>query len=322
MTVQSPSTVQIRPVGAGEAAVFSAMTFPAYRHMLSLERTVRLPQEHDSLPVDPIAVAAIIDGTPAGLAVGELPVLEDHLPEVLSLFVAPQFRGHGIATQLLARMEEEVRSRGFERLLGIYMTGKSGVDAFEHIAAKRGWSEPHVRMVSCRFSAESLASAPWLGKYHLPSDYEIFPWSELREEERETLRRSHAENPWIAPDLLPWEYEKFGFEPKTSLGIRYKGVVVGWILNHQLADDTVRYTCSYIRKDLGRLGRIVPAYSESFRRFIEAGFRNATFTTPLHHKGMAAFAKRWFAPWSTFFGETRGIEKSLGSDQSNDRSGL
>ena len=76
-------------------------------------------------------------------------------------------------------------------------------------------------------------------------------------------------------------------------------------------DDTLRYTCSFIHKSLGRLGRILPLYSESFRRTIAHGFKFGTFVTPLYHRGMAAFAKRWFGPWASFLGETRGATKIL-----------
>jgi hypothetical protein len=35
------------------------------------------------------------------------------------------------------------------------------------------------------------------------------------------------------------------------------------------------------------------------------------WTTPLYHPRMAAFARRWMQPYSIYFGETRGVRKSL-----------
>lgn len=303
--------VQLRPLSPAEGAVVTSMTFPAYRHMLALERTGRLPREHDQTPVDPFAIVAIDGGEPVGLALAEQLAAEPRSSELLSVFVRSDRRGQGIGTKLVEAIEELAKSRGCERISGVYTTGKSGVEAFERITSKRQWSEPETRMVSVRFSAESLSSAPWLGRYRLGDSYEIFPWAELRDEDRETIQRTHSEEKWIAEDLVPWIHDTHGFEPKTSLGLKKDGVVVGWVINHLMDERTVRYTCSFMRKPLGRMGKIVPLYSASFERFIAAGFQQATFTTPLQHRGMVGFARRWFGPWSTFMGETRGVERVL-----------
>ena len=305
------SSLDFRPLRAADGEAVAAMTFPAYRHMLSMERTVRLPRELDQTPIDPFGVIAVSEGQAIGLGLAEQLVTQPAEAELLSVFVRPDHRGRGVATALLQEMEESARGRGCRRLTGVYMTGKTGTEAFERAAARRGWKPPEARMVSVRFSAESLSAAPWLGRYRLGPSYEIFPWTELRSEERDLIRSSHDADRWIAEDLVPWLHDSHGFEPLTSLGLRKDGVVVGWIINHLMDETTVRYTCSFIRKPLGKMGKIVPLYSASFERFIAAGFQNATFTTPLQHRGMVGFARRWFGPWSTFLGETRGVEVML-----------
>lgn len=303
--------VSVRPARADDRSAGEAMTFPAYRHLLSLERSVRLPRENDQEPVDPVVIVAEAEGELVGLAVADIPVRAVRPPELLSVFVRPSHRRRGISRQLIAAAADAVRDHAGSTLLAVYMTGKPGPEYFERAALSLGWAGPQVRMVSVRFSAESLAPAPWLGKYRVGEGFEIFPWTELTDEDRRYLVESQREENWIAADLQPWDHDRFGFEPRTSLGLRRDGKVVGWIINHEVDGETLRFTCSYIRKPLGRMGKIIPLYSESFQRFIGSGFRYATFTTPLHHKGMAAFAKRWFAPWSTFLGETRSVEKAL-----------
>lgn len=293
------------------AAAVASMTFPAYRHMLALERTVRLPREFDDTPVDPFAVVALEGGEPVGLALAEQPAQSPDVAELLSVFVRSDRRGHGIGGRLVEAIEMAAKNRGAQRLVGVYTTGKPGIEAFEKIATRREWSGPETRMVSVRFSAESLAAAPWIGRYRLGPSYEIFPWAELRNDERDQIRKTHEQEKWIAEDLVPWLHDSHGFEPRTSLGLRRDGVVVGWIINHLMDEKTVRYTCSFIRKPLGKMGKIVPLYSASFERFIAAGFQQATFTTPLQHRGMVGFARKWFGPWSTFLGETRGVERIL-----------
>lgn len=298
-------------LSASEAQRFQAMTFPAYRHLLALEPCFRHPEENEPRQIQPLAVGAWESGEPAGLLMAELPIEAGNDPELLSLFVPSERRGRGIATALVERLEQELEKRQFEKLVAVYMTGKPSIEVVERILEKRGWQPPVTRMVSVKFDLEKLAEAAWLRRYKLGPEFEIFPWVELGNQERDELKESHQKLGWIASDLLPWDYERTGVEPLTSVGVRYKGKVVGWVLNHQLSEDTIRYTCSFIQKTLGRMGKIVPLYGESFRRSRQAGFTQGMFVTPLYHKGMAAFAKRWFGPWSSFLGETRGAEKVL-----------
>jgi GNAT superfamily N-acetyltransferase len=309
MTNDAPQ-IAFRRLQGKEGEAFAMMTFPAYRHMMELQPTIRMPREHDDEPFEPLAVGAIREGRPAGLALGGIAPGTDEV-ELLSLFVAKEHRLTGIGRSLVRAFEEHARRLGRPRLTAVYMTGRPGSDVFEAIGRSLGWSAPETRMVSVRFSVESLSAAAWIHKYRFGRDWEVFPWDELPAEEYERIRRSNEAEAWIKPDLVPWKFDRLGFEPRTSLGARYKGEVVGWVINHQIEADTIRYTCSFMRQPWGRMGKILPLYSESFRRFAESGCPNATFTTPLHHRGMVAFARRWFAPWSTYFGESRGIEKSL-----------
>lgn len=302
-------TTSYEILSPSEAARFQAMTFPAYRHLLALQPCFRHPEENDPRQIQPLAIGAWESGEPAGLLVAELPVEKGGDPELLSLFVPSERRGRGIATALVERLEQEIERREFHKLVAVYMTGKPSIEAVERILEKRRWQPPETRMVSVKFDLEKLSEAAWLRRYKLGPEYEIFPWVELGDQERDEIRESHEKLGWIAADLLPWDYEKTGVEPLTSVGVRYKGKVVGWVLNHRLSEDTIRYTCSFIHKSLGRLGKIVPLYGESFRRSRQAGFAQGMFVTPLYHKGMAAFAKKWFGPWSSFLGETRGAEK-------------
>jgi len=293
-----------------EGLPFENMTYPAYRHLLPLRPTVRMPRELDEEPFDPLAVGAFDGEEPIGLALGgTAPDTEE--VELVSLFVVKAHRRKGVARDLVRAFEQVARHSERPVLSAVYMTGRPGSDVFEHIASSLGWSEPETRMVSVRFSTESLAKAPWMGRYKLGADWEIFPWAELTDAERERIRTTNEESEWIKPDLVPWKFDKHGFDTATSLGARHKGEVVGWVINHRIADDTVRYTCSFMRQPWGRMGKIVPLYSESFSRFLRSGATWATFTTPLRHKGMVGFAKKWFGPWSTYLGESRGVRKAL-----------
>ena len=90
-------SITIRPLTASEGPLATALTFPGYRHMLALEPVAR-HAENPSVIVQPLAVGAMNeDGALVGLVLVELPTMEGAHPELLSVYVAAEYRRHGIA---------------------------------------------------------------------------------------------------------------------------------------------------------------------------------------------------------------------------------
>lgn len=302
---------KLRQLQAPVDPIFETMTFPVYRHLLKLETAPRHPEQGDRTLIRPLAVAAFQEGVAIGLGLAELPIENERTPEILSVYTKLEARQHGVGTALVARLEDLIRRAGFSEVRTVFMTGKPSTAAVERILAKRRWTPPETRTLTVRFTPEEAASTPWFGRVHLDSDYQIFPWTELTPEERESLKRSQEESGWIAKGLEPWLHDQHGFDPISSLGMRYQGRVVAWVINHRIGMDTVRFTCSFIWKKLGRRGRILPLFSASIERVREAGIRWCSFVTPVCYQTMVAFAKKWCAPWVSFVGETRGASKTL-----------
>ncbi len=299
-------------LSAGEAARFTEMTFPVYRHLLALAPAPLHPEQGDQKRVQPIAVGAFGEGEPLGLALAELPLEETRAPQLLSLFVASGLRNRGLGSELVQRIEEEVGRRGFDRLQVVYMTGKESTPALERVLEKRGFGTPEVRTITVRFTPEEAASTPWFGKVQLPpDDYQIFAWGELKPSERETLMRTQTERPWIASGLEPWRHDRHGFDEVSSVGLRYRGEVVGWVINHRVSRSMVRFTCSFMRKDLGKRGRILPLFSESVRRLLGTECTTCSLITPVSYGTMVQFLRRRCARWVSFVGETRDATKQL-----------
>lgn len=305
------STLEVLALDASQAQAMQAMTFPAYRHLLNLQRQSRHRDEGDLRIVQPVALAALKFGQPVALAVLEIPIDARFRVELLSIFVTPQARRSGVATWLLAACEQFLQRLGHQELHTVYSTGKPAIEHFERLLARRNWQAPQTRMVSVRFALDRLLQADWINKYQPRPGYRLGVWSEVTPDEIAALRASDAAKPWIAPDLAPWLHDSYGYEQKTSVSIYFRDELVGWLINHQIDPQTVRYTCSFIRADLAKMGGILAAYVESFARSRKAGFITGTFVTPVHHQAMVRFAQRWFGPWASFFGETRGSSKQL-----------
>ena len=311
--------VELSTLAPPAAAELAAMTFPVYRPMLSLAPTTRHPEQGDPRRVQPIAVVARAGTVPVGLVLGEVPLDPPPAggwPEMLSLFVREDSRDQGIGTALVAALEREVESRGFDGIATVYTRGKPAIEALERILWKRAWEAPRRRTLSVRFAPSAWLSTglfPERRLKALSAGLEIFPWSELGAAERAEIRASHERKPWIAPLLAPWRFEGAALDPVSSVGARYRGAVVGWVLNHLVAPGTVRFTCSFMRKDLSRRGRIVPLYHESLRRANDAGYQRVTFVTPVDYPNMIRFIAKWILPSAEFVGETRGSRKRLGA---------
>lgn len=300
----------LRRLEPSMADVCAPMTFPAYRHLLGLYPAARHPEQGDEKLVQPIGVVAAAGPGILGLALAELPLSPEGVPELLSVFVDEGLRNRGLATQLVERLEQELAAKGGTELRAVYMTGKPSIAAVERVFDKRGFSAPEARTITLRFTPEEALLTPWFSRIRLSSEYQVVPWAEITAAERLGLQSSNAEKPWIAAGLEPWRHDR-SFHAVSSVGLRYKGEVVGWVINHQVTSDTVRFTCSFMRKDLGRRGRIMPLYTASLERLREAGCRLCTFVTPVSYKTMVDFARKRCAPWASFLGETRGVSKKL-----------
>ncbi len=293
------------------ASAFASMTYPAYRHLLQLQPAPKLLSEPGSLPVQPVAVAALEVGRPVGLMLAALPLVEGELPELLSIYVVPEGRGRGVGTALVAAAEKAAAAAGFSSLAATWTEGASGSEWWVRQVATRGWQAPARRSLSVLFTAEEALRFPWLDRLPLREGCEIVPLSEVKDEEWEALRRSQEANPWIAPDLVPWRYTSQGFEEKTSVALRSAEGIMGWVINHRLAADWLRFTCSFIRKDWGRRARILPLFSASLHRMVAAGFVKASFVAPVRHPTMVRFVEGHMAPWVRVARWTWGSTKDL-----------
>jgi GNAT superfamily N-acetyltransferase len=296
------------------AGTLRHMTFPAYHHLLTLQQSTRHPDYGDARRVQPHAIGAWRGDTIVGLALLETPVTEMAPAELLSLFVIEDARNQGVATELVHAAERGARSVQLPTISAVYASDRPATPVLERVFAKREWSAPVTRAVTMTFTPAAMVQTDWFARVRWrDSDFEIFRWCDLSSEDRALVRRSHEERPWIRKGLEFWRHDHYGIEPVSSLGLRYRKAVVGWVINHRVSPEHVRFTCSFMRDDLARRGRILPLYTESIRRLVEAGCELCTLVTPVQYREMAEFLRRRCADFATYFSESRGIEKRLAS---------
>lgn len=281
---------------ASTAIPYERLTFPIFRSLLF---------HLDSNP-SLVAVGASSLGQPVGLAIAQIDS-DSTSAEILSLFVIAAYRCNGIGTALLTRLESELSHRGCKQAELVYITGKSTTPILEHLLQKCHWTVPQPRMLVCK-TTEKMVDAPWMNRYNLPSSFTIFPWTDLTEDERLAIQKRQAEEPWIPQDLIPFQYEKT-LEPLNSLGLRYKGEVVGWVITHRLDSNTIRYTCSFVQQELQRMGRMIPLLVEAIKRQYKAKIFKAIWAVPVSRPAMLNFVKRRMADYMESLEESKGSFK-------------
>ncbi|NEO25082.1 GNAT family N-acetyltransferase, partial [Moorena sp. SIO4A5] len=229
--------------------------------------------------------------------------------EVLSLFVKPNYRGQGIGTALLTRIEKVLSLRGCQEVELIYTTGRSGILELESLLRKCNWSPPESRRLICQSTTDKIAKAPWM-QLSMSSSYQIFPWIEITQAERRTIEEQQQQHPWIDPDLVPWKYEK-ELEPLNSLGLRYRGQVVGWVITHRIAPDTIRYSSMFVRKDLQKRARGMTLVVNAIQLQAQVNIPNCVCSVQITNTAMSNFVKKHMSPYLTSFEESRVSFKAL-----------
>jgi hypothetical protein len=228
----------------------------------------------------------------------------------VSLFVDPAARGQGIATALLARLEDIALRHGVTELTGTYMTDRPNIEALERVLAKRGFEEPTVRMIVFKFAPEDARKCAWYRRARMPSGATIFKWSELTGEDLAELRRSQLQHRWIHPKLEPWSTDP-NFDPISSVGMRKDGEIVGWVINHRLAPDTVTFSSASMRPDLAKIGASFPLYVASLETLMGTGVLCTFVTNAEDFADMARFMQRRGAPFAQYSGQSLGVRKQL-----------
>jgi GNAT superfamily N-acetyltransferase len=275
-------------------------TYPKYRQML-LGATAQGPVT---------AVQASVDDIPAGLALAANAPGTDSA-WIYSLYVAPAYRNLGLAKRLMQHLERDLRARGLHRMSVGYLTGPATTAHFERLLSADAWAAPKPDRIVCRCDYRALNAEWMLRPPKLPSDYEIFAWSDLPSEERAAFVASGARQYWIHPMLDPFKSDR----PRefNSVGMRYRGQLVGWVLTERFNEETLLYSCSYMRPDLQRRARIVPLYVEAVRRHAErpALFPKAVWMVPFTFPAMVAFVRRRIGAHAESVEEYRVATKEL-----------
>ncbi|WP_165774754.1 GNAT family N-acetyltransferase [Candidatus Viridilinea mediisalina] len=285
---------------------YAALTYPGYRELLEME----------SPPCGPIfGVGYSLFGQPIGLALaaGNVQSAEQQAPaQLLSLLVLEEFRNHGIGSTLLTRLQAELRQAGYDTVTCIYPLHKPSTPTLERLLARQGWQAPQPRLLICRIqgqAVERMLLAPWMHPPPLPTAFTIFPWHNATATELEHLEATLATEPPFDPTLSPF-FKPKSYETCNSLGLRYHGNIIGWMLTRRLAPGLICYERLFVMPPFQRTGRAIALLAEAIRRHYDREGdlplpnRGGVWLTQATNLPMARFIRRRMAPYLTSLTET------------------
>ncbi len=310
----------ITPLDPARAPDFESLAPFEVRHVLY--GLVAQPRAH--------AFGATLMGRPIGLALavehddalGDAGERARIAPtaRLLSLTVARAYRRTGVGRALLGAIERALAARGERTLSCAYaIPSVEGRTAAEALARSAGWSPPEVTMVQCR-AEKALLDAPLMREQRvLPPEYEICDWVDLSTDERRSIVERQEREPWFPVDLDPFHYEAELSVP-TSLALRYRGEVVGWLLTHPVSRTAVQYRCLFVRRDLALLGRGLAMLCEAIQRhweLIKPQYGYGEWSTPSSLPAMIRFIRRHLEPFGAKVTEQRLVRTTLADSAPN-----
>lgn len=268
------------------AASYESLTFPYFRSDL------RTLAPHGST----FALGVQYQSQPTGLILAEYSQ-HDRRARICSLYVEPAHRCRGLGRALLAHMEQTLMDAGCVEAELIY-TFHLTTPVLERILEQLNWSPGCPFSLMCVTERQLIENLPWLN-HTLSTSFTLFPWSELTLQDRETIDQQRDSVLKYPFELCPFREEHL-IEPRSSFGLRYQGQVVGWMITHRLAVDTVRYSALFVRPDLQSIGRAIPMLATAIRRQLEdPQVTKGIFIVLLENALMVKFVHRRLSPYLT-----------------------
>lgn len=252
---------------------------------------------HEKKPVNCIiAIGATYQGKPIGIALARCGL---HYPEVniVHLFVLPEHRHKTVGSRLFNKLQEEAAQIGGRYFLMIYKQEDPTTAALEKILTASQWStRPY--MLQCLFNGFTF-DIPWVHEeQNYPAGFEEFLWTDLKAEERKKLLKEESQGVFMK-HVSPFFNESL-IEPINSLGLRYQGNVIGWMITHRTAVDTINYRSLYVERGLQFQQLATKLIFNSIRRHMQARTQWAFLEIPVTvvKNSWIHFVERRIAPYA------------------------
>jgi GNAT superfamily N-acetyltransferase len=294
--------IEVQRITAEQALSHDHLTFPALRFPL-------LEPEGKDLE---ILAATDQEENAVGLAFGWGG--PNAAFELISLYVSPLFRRHGLGSSLLLAVESGFAERGYT--LGVHhFTLPEKDQGYARFLMGRGWSRPRVKEMLCKADLQGLLSTVW-GSVRTPGRVTLVPWCTLDDDQRAAIRECKEREPaWYPSDQDPFIYEPGCHEP-TSVALILENRVRGWLITHlREGGDSLRWTVSFVSPELARAGYILFLWREAaVRQRDSTSLKYLTWGVPTAHPRMMRVVRKSIRPHLLWTGYSCTSFKSLEAD--------
>lgn len=301
----APAPTVRRLTGAADAAPFVPLAHGSVRPLLDRLAPI----------AGLVVVGAEADGRPIGLGVG---LSEGAAIRVLWLYVVPEARGSGLGRRLLDAVEAAARGDGAQHLVGRWLEGRPSTPAVERLVA--AWDDPRHRATIYRVhdaDAAVVVRLPWVLDPPSRPGYDLFAWSTLSDAERQRVEAELASGELTATATFdPFLPNRFPVDPDLSVGIRYGGRVVGWMINRKMGPGVTFIDRLWLEPEhqwtAGSIAALAWYLREGERLHSGIPGWGGVWITAADNRPMMAFNDRRLAPHATRVSRQFEASKPLG----------
>ncbi|MCK5831894.1 MAG: GNAT family N-acetyltransferase [Methylococcales bacterium] len=252
-----------------------------------------LVQTSGRQPCEPLlGVIAWWQGQPVGLLLAEKQNINHGL--VISWNVIKSHRGYGLGRKLIKQMELFAKNNDINSLSVSFRWDTEARQQITKTLDHLGWQRPQKELMLYKFSPKLFMQMAWYKKLCLPKGYTIFSWDTLSKQDKQQILNRQKKTNWYPVELSPL-FDSLGFEPVNSIGLRLKGVVVGWLITHRVHIDVIEYSSLFVSPELQGLGRGVHLILEAIKRQHIIGVPHAIFQARVENTSACSFVERRMA---------------------------
>jgi GNAT superfamily N-acetyltransferase len=163
---------------------------------------------------------------------------------IMSFRVKPDHENNKLGFRLLMALEDNLKKEGFERIELQFRSHWKSLFVLKKLLQKTNWKEPAFNMRICQSLVEQAFPVFHTG-HQLTTDYTFTSWKLVSDQEKEDIKKRHNQNRWYPEEVSPFILVDI-IEHEVSLALRYKDQIVGWLIIHQISDETLEYTSLFI----------------------------------------------------------------------------
>ena len=228
-----------------------------------------------------LGISAMANGEMVGLALAERQGAT--AAQVISLMVAPQWRGQGIGSHGLGRLTAFLAQEGVKEVSIRYQTSLAGPGPIDRLLLRLGWPAPQPLFLLLEGKANELATIPWPERFPLPPGYRLDVWQPTYAEAATSLG---------APAKLQAATRSSGIDQDVSLALLHGDALVGWLIVDRTGNTSVRYSSLYVQPGHRIRGQALTLLAEGFRRQQSTGIAVARAAVPPESREMIRLVRR------------------------------